>query len=186
MLRACCMNHRPLLFHHTSSMFRLRNAASHVRLRAGDMTAQTGIVLTDCVPPGRVFGQNLFLWTPAPPPSSSSCPACPLWTYAAGAVGGKQVSPWMTLLLLTGQSYTLTAIVSVFVTAEGICPEASSGLQWVTSPCPPNPQPPTTTTTTQPTPLLFPLHERQTGTAENSSMEVKMEGGHCRQREGRG
>lgn len=78
--------------------------------------------------------------------------------HAAGAGEGKQVSPWMTR---TGQSYTLTAIVSVFVSAEGICPEASSGLQQATTP--------------PPSPLLFPLHDRQTG--KSSSTEVKMEGG---------
>lgn len=80
--------------------------------------------------------------------------------HAAGAGGGKQVSPWMTR---AGQSYTLTAIVSVFVSAEGICPEASSGLQRATTPPPP------------PSPLLFPLHDRQTGKSSNT--EVKMEGG---------
>lgn len=130
MFGACGMT----LFLHTSPMFQLHNAASHVTLRAGDMTAQTSIELTDCPPlPPEVFWSESL-----PVKEEMGGGPCPLWTYADG---GKQVSPWMTLLLLTGQSYTVTAIVSVFVTAEGICPEASSGLQWVIAPHPPHATP---------------------------------------------
>lgn len=169
MFGACCMNHR-LLFHHTSTMFQLHNTASHVRLRAGDMTAPASIVLTDCVPPGRVFGQNLFLWShphplpppPPPPPAlhvlsehmqlmQAEVNRFPLGWHRRCWRG--RVTLWQ--LLLASLSLLRESVPKPQVACSELLP------------------PPPHTSTPPPNPFLFPLHERQTRTDTNSSVEVK-------------